>query len=106
MKNFDQSSSKGELGFEDNKKIPIQSIEGLIIRNFRTIEEQTVALGGNITVFSGRNGTMKTSLMGLIAHPFTSTGKDAFGKTLKTSLQEVFRFSPIHLFRNTPTAAS
>jgi len=96
MKNFDQSGNKGELGFADNKKIPIQSIEGLIIRNFRTIEEQTVALGGNITVFSGRNGTMKTSIMGLIAHPFTSTGKDAFGKTLKTSLQEVFRFSPTH----------
>jgi predicted ATPase len=96
MKNFDQSGTKGELGFADNKKIAIEAIEGIAIRNFRTIKEQTVALGDNITVFSGRNGTMKTSLMGLIAHPFTSTGKDAFGKTLKTSLHEVFRFSPTH----------
>lgn len=100
MKNFDQSGNKIELGFvdqklgyADNKKIPIQSLEGLFIHNFRTIKDQTISLGSNITVLSGRNGTMKTSMMGLIAHPFTSVGKDAFGKTLKTSLQDVFKFS-------------
>lgn len=96
MKNFDETGSKSELGFTDNKKVPIQAIEGLVIQNFRTIKDQSLVLGSNITVLSGRNGTMKTSLMGLIAHPFTSTGRDVFGKTLKTSLHEVFRFSPVH----------
>jgi hypothetical protein len=45
------------------------------------------------TVFSGRNGTMKTSIMGLIAHPFDSDAEDAFGKTLKTTLKDVFNLS-------------
>lgn len=101
MKNFDNSGNKVELGFvdpalgyADNKQIPILALEGLHIHNFRTIENQIIALGSNITVLSGRNGTMKTSMMGLIAHPFNSLGKDVFGKTLKTSLNDVFKFSP------------
>jgi hypothetical protein len=43
-------------------------------------------MGEHITVLSGRNGTMKTSLMGLLAHPFSSEAKDAFGSDLKTTL--------------------
>lgn len=37
---------------------------------------------------------MKTSLMGLLAHPFSSEARDAFGTELKTPLQEVFKLSP------------
>lgn len=96
MKIFDQALGKKKLGYDDNKKIPIHRIEGIEIKNFRSIRDQVLALGSNITVLSGRNGTMKTSLMGLIAHPFTSIGKDVFGKTLKTTLREVFKFSPTH----------
>ena len=34
------------------------------------------------------------SLMGLLAHPFWSEAKDAFGNDLKTPLQQVFKLSP------------
>ena len=82
-----------ELSFEENKSVPIDKVLAIDIKKFRTFENQTVFLGEQVTVFSGRNGTMKTSLMGLIAHPFDGAGKDAFGKTLKTSLSEVFNLS-------------
>ena len=82
-----------ELQFQDNKSVPIDKVLAIEIKKFRTFENQTIFLGDHITVFSGRNGTMKTSLMGLIAHPFEGKSKDAFGKTLKTSLKEVFNLS-------------
>lgn len=84
---------RNELPFQDNKSVPIDKVLAIDIKKFRTFEDQTIFLGDQITVFSGRNGTMKTSLMGLIAHPFEGQGKDAFGKTLKTSLREVFNLS-------------
>ncbi|WP_425327879.1 AAA family ATPase [Pseudomonas nitroreducens] len=84
------------LGFSDNKTIPIKSIAGIKIKRFRSISEQEIKLGSNITVLSGRNGSLKTSLMGLIAHPFTSEANDAFEKPLKTTLSEVFKLSPTH----------
>lgn len=88
--------SKKELGLTDNKNIPIYSIAGIDIDLFRSISKQQIKLGSHITVLSGRNGTMKTSLMGLIAHPFTSEANDAFEKPLKTKLSEVFKLSPTH----------
>lgn len=86
--------NKAELGLLDNKTVEIQSISSIEIENFRSLKNQTLILGEHITVLSGRNGTMKTSLMGLIAHPFKSEAKDAFGKRLKTTLKEVFKLSP------------
>lgn len=88
--------SKKELGLLDNKAIPIKSLIGIDIDRFRSIKKQQIKLGSSITVLSGRNGTMKTSLMGLIAHPFTSEATDAFGRKLKTSYREVFKLSPTH----------
>lgn len=82
-----------ELEFEENKQVPIEKVLAIDIKQFRTFKNQTIFLGDHVTVFSGRNGTMKTSLMGLIAHPFEGEGKDAFGKTLKTTLSEVFNLS-------------
>ena len=87
---------KKDLGLEDNKKIRIRLIKSIEIEKFRTFQQRTVELGTQITFLIGRNGTMKTSLMGLIAHPFSSESKDAFGKELKTPLKEVFRLSPIY----------
>lgn len=86
--------SKTELGLDDNKAIAINSLVGIEIEKFRSLADQSLVLGERITVLSGRNGTMKTSLMGLLAHPFTSEAKDVFGKNLKTTLSEVFKFSP------------
>jgi AAA ATPase domain len=85
---------KAELGVSNNKDIAICSILGIRIKNFRSLKEQSLILGDQVTVLSGRNGTMKTSLMGLLAHPFSSEARDAFGTDLKTPLQEVFKLSP------------
>lgn len=85
---------KVELGLSDNKEIAIQSILGIQIKCFRSLKEQSLILGEHLTVLSGRNGTMKTSLMGLLAQPFSSEAKDAFGTELKTPLHQVFKLSP------------
>ncbi|MDB5871261.1 MAG: hypothetical protein JWQ07_703 [Ramlibacter sp.] len=82
--------------YPDNKSLPIDKLLAVDITKFRTFAGQTVYLADHITVFSGRNGTMKTSLMGLVAHPFEGEGKDAFGKPLKTTLKEVFNLSPTY----------
>lgn len=79
--------------YPDNKSVPIARVIAIDIEKFRTFVDQPVYLGKHITVFSGRNGTLKTALLGLIAHPFDSVGTDAFGKTLKTNLSEVFNLS-------------
>lgn len=94
MKSILIGKGKAELGLQDNKAIAINSLVGIEIERFRSLVNQPVVLGERITVLSGRNGTMKTSLMGLLAHPFTSEAKDVFGKNLKTSLSDVFKFSP------------
>ncbi|MGB3835079.1 ATP-dependent nuclease [Castellaniella sp.] len=94
MDSLPKGKRKAELGLVDNKDITIQSILGIRIHCFRSLRDQSLILGENVTVLSGRNGTMKTSLMGLLAHPFSSDAKDAFGAELKTPLKEVFKFSP------------
>lgn len=91
-----QGQSKNELGILDNKSIPILRVKGIDIKRFRSLAQQQIILGSRITVLSGRNGTMKTSLMGLIAHPFASESEDGFGRPLKTTLAEVFNLSPVY----------
>ncbi len=94
MDKLPNGKRKAELGLSNNKDIAIQSILGIRIKGFRSLKEQSLILGEHITVLSGRNGTMKTSLMGLLAQPFSSEAKDAFGTDLKTPLHQVFRLSP------------
>lgn len=96
MESFKDALPKAELGYDNNKEIPVQRILGIEISKFRTLENQSVRLGNHVTVISGRNGTMKTSILGLIAHPFDSDARDAFGAPLKTILSNVFRLSPDH----------
>lgn len=84
---------KSELGISDNKTIPILRVKGIDIAKFRSLKNQQIILGSKVTVLSGRNGTMKTSLMGLIAHPFSSDSEDGLGRPLKTTLSEVFNLS-------------
>ncbi|ARX09112.1 TPA: AAA family ATPase [Proteus mirabilis] len=90
---FKNAKSKKELGFLDNKKIPLKSIKSIYIKKFRSLNDKVIDLGENITVLIGRNGTMKTTIMGLIAHPFTTESKDAFGRQLKTPINEIFKLS-------------
>lgn len=83
-------------GYESNKDVKFKKIDSIYIEKFRTIEDRTIILGENITLISGKNGTMKSSILGLIAHPFSSPtdAKDVFDKPLKTDMRNVFRMSP------------
>ena len=85
--------SRKDLGYAKNKDVVIKGIRSVEIGKFRTFSDRRIDLGNLVTVIAGRNGTMKTSLMGLIAHPFSSDSKDAFGRPLKTLLHEVFKLS-------------
>lgn len=89
----EEFKSRSEYGYTSNKDISIQKIDAIEVENFRTLKNRVLSLGKNLTIISGKNGTMKTTLMGLIAHPFTSTSVDCFGNQLKTPLSEVFRLS-------------
>ena len=84
---------KKHYGYTDNKNIIINKIYGIKIDHFRGIENVTLELGDNITLISGRNGTMKSTLMGLISHPFSSKENDIFNKRMETKLSEVFKLS-------------
>lgn len=89
----EEFKSRSEYGYTSNKDIAVQKIDAIEIENFRTLKNRVLTLGKNLTIISGKNGTMKTTLMGLIAHPFTSDSVDCFGNQLKTPLSEVFRLS-------------
>lgn len=84
---------KHELGINDNKNIIIESIQGIDIKKFRLLENQEFKLGKQITIVSGRNGTMKSTIMGLIAHPFETEETSITGEKMSTSFSEVFKLS-------------
>lgn len=61
-----------ELGYNSNKDVKFKQIKGIHISNFRTLVDRDIELGENVTIISGKNGTMKSCILGLIAHPFSS----------------------------------
>nr|WP_277620201.1 AAA family ATPase [Listeria cornellensis] len=63
------------------------------MHNFRTLKDTRIPLGKNLTVISGKNGTMKSAIMGLIGHPFSTDAKNIFGKDLKTPVHKIFKLS-------------
>lgn len=86
----------------------------IIIKQFRRLKNQTVLIGPHITLIAGQNGTSKSTLLGLIAHPF-SFKKDTdsvyvrhYGdidldnlrtinnKKFESDYTQMFRFSNIH----------
>ena len=85
-----------ELGYQETKNVRIKQIDAIELINFRGIKDQTIELGQYITILAGKNGTMKSTMLGLIAHPFTSPNgaKDILGNPLKTTLSDVFKLSP------------
>ena len=85
--------NSGFYGYKNNKDISIAKIDKIEIKKFRSLSNREVKLGKSLTIISGKNGTMKTTLMGLIAHPFSNDTKDAFGGQLKTNLGDVFKLS-------------
>lgn len=92
---FPKYTRRKDAKYSSNKEIEIQSIDGIYIKNFRSMKERTIELGRYITIITGKNGTMKSSLLGLIAHPFgpIDKSKDIFDDELKTDMKNVFKLS-------------
>lgn len=86
---------KRELGIQNNKDIEFKYIEGIDLEYFRSFHNQTLNLGKHLTVISGRNGTLKSTIMGLLSHPFESEEKSVYGSDMKTQFKDIFRLSPI-----------
>ena len=92
---YDRSRLASVYGYSDNKTIRFKYINGIYIDKFRSLHKRQLKLGKFITLITGKNGTMKSSILGLIAHPFTSPNgaKDMYGKDLKTNYSDVFHLS-------------
>ena len=92
---YNREKLASAYGYESNKDVKFKYITGLHIQKFRSLENRDVKLGKQLTLITGKNGTMKSSILGLVAHPFSSpnNAKDMYGKDLKTSIQDVFRLS-------------
>lgn len=96
INNIEYSKAKSnEFGYKSNKDIKFEYINGILIENFRSIKNQRIELGRKLTLITGKNGTLKSSILGLIAHPFSPVdgAKDIFGNSLKTKMSDVFRLS-------------
>ncbi|OTO77314.1 hypothetical protein A5865_001190 [Enterococcus sp. 12E11_DIV0728] len=55
----------------------------------------THLLGEQITVVSGRNGTMKSTLMGLVSQPYRTSHRDINDKLMQTKFSDVFKLSEV-----------
>lgn len=92
---FSQDNSARANGYSNNKDVLFKYIDGISIQKFRSLNNKTIKLGKHITLITGKNGTMKSSILGLIAHPFVTqnNAKDLYGKELKSDMQNVFKLS-------------
>lgn len=92
---FYRSHTAEKLGYSNYKDIKFQYINGIHIDKFRSFTNRDLHLGKYLTLITGKNGTMKSSVLGLIAHPFSSpnNARDMYGKELKTLHSDVFRLS-------------
>ncbi|OUZ16520.1 hypothetical protein A5868_001441, partial [Enterococcus sp. 12F9_DIV0723] len=75
---------KHEYGLNENKGMIINDIYGIDIDSFRLFHNQKFELGEQITVVSGRNGTMKSTLMGLVSQPYRTSHRDINDKLMQT----------------------
>lgn len=48
----------------------------IYIKKFRKFEDFSMDCGSKLTVIAGQNGTQKTTLLGLLAHPFSMSNKN------------------------------
>lgn len=85
--------NKKHYNLSNNKEMVINSVDGIEIDYFRKFTNQEMNLAKNITVVSGRNGTLKSTLMGLIFHPFRTEKKDVHNKLMNTQFNDVFKMS-------------
>ncbi len=92
---LDSSRAALELGYISNKVVRFRHLKSIYIKKFRSLRDRTIELGENVTLITGKNGTMKSCMLGLVAEPFDppNNAKDIFGNGLKTRRGEVFRLS-------------
>ncbi len=75
-------------------------IEKIYIKKFRGLEDVTINFNKPVNAIIGKNGAMKTTLLGMIAHPFTlKTGSMSAeqpligGKEFNSPMSDKFKFS-------------
>ena len=74
-------------------------IKSVHIEKFRGFEDVTVELGKKVTAIAGQNGTQKSTLLGIIAQPFSTTmpplskSKTLDNAKFKTEFGEKFKLS-------------
>lgn len=75
-------------------------IEKVFIENFRGFHNTEISFGRPVNAIIGRNGTMKTTLLGILAHPFSlETGAMSSeepligGKKFNSKMGDKFKFS-------------
>lgn len=87
-------------------------IESVHIARFRKFNDVTIKCGQKLTVITGQNGTQKTTLLGLLAHPFSMTvdtkkkdidplfefksTKTLFGKKFESKFSDKFKLDETH----------
>ena len=77
-------------------------INKIYIEKFRAIKDLTLPIGKRLTAISGRNATMKSTLLGIISQPFSITAKDnpmygcktIDGYNFRSQFSEKFKLDP------------
>ena len=59
-------------------------LKNIYIKKFRKFENFTMDCGSKLTIIAGQNGTQKTTLLGLLAHPFSMSNKNPEKDTIST----------------------
>ena len=76
-------------------------VKKISIEKFRKMSKLEIPLDAHIVAIAGQNGTQKTSLLGMIAHPFSlkdtrdpmSKERDVYGCRFGSAIQDRFKFS-------------
>lgn len=76
-------------------------VEKLYVEKFRKLEDLEIPLGNKVTVIAGQNGTLKTTLLGMIAQPFSLKNKShplykertIDGQKFESKFKEKFKIS-------------
>ncbi len=76
-------------------------IKKIEIQKFRGFENVDFNLGSQLTIIAGKNGTQKTTILGMLSQPFTITGdtnpmkdeKPLCGGSFKSAFNEKFKLS-------------
>ena len=61
----------------------ITKLTNINVQNFRALKDVNITLGSDITVICGKNGTAKSTILGLIAQIFSFEMNYATGEELK-----------------------